>query len=88
MYQSVKSKWHPNTNPDLYTEGIFRKNGNIRLMKESIEKINQDPIHVDLHDDNAVQIAALMRKFLRDMPEPLLVPSLQELFLCVASTFI
>jgi hypothetical protein len=66
-------------------EGIFRKNGNIRRLKELCEKIDADPAHIDLNDDNVIQIAALLKKFLRDLPEPLLTFELFDLFLCVCS---
>eukprot|EP00842_Homolaphlyctis_polyrhiza_P006794 jgi/Hompol1/7115/HPOL_005192-RA len=66
---------------DLDTEGIFRKNGNIRRLKEVCERINKDPRDVDLSDDNPIQIAALMKKFLRDMPDPLLTFKLKDLFM-------
>ena len=49
-------------------EGIFRKNGNIRLLKEQCEKIDNDPLNINLKEDNAIQISALLKKFLRDLP--------------------
>jgi hypothetical protein len=70
---------------DLSTEGIFRKNGNIRRLKELCEQIDKDPSRVDLKQDNAIQIAALMKKFLRDLPEPLLTFPLYDLFMCIPS---
>ncbi|KAJ3345134.1 hypothetical protein HDU91_007461, partial [Kappamyces sp. JEL0680] len=70
---------------DLSAEGIFRKNGNIRRLKEQCEKIDHDPHHISFQDDSTVQIAALLKKFLRDLPEPLLTESLYDLFLCVPS---
>lgn len=71
---------------DLSIEGIFRKNGNIRRLKEQCGLIDSDPGHVDLQSDNAIQIAALLKKFLRDLPEPLLTNNLYDLFMCVPST--
>ncbi|KAH6585724.1 hypothetical protein BASA50_001059 [Batrachochytrium salamandrivorans] len=65
---------------DLSTEGIFRKNGNIRRLKEVCERINKDPKDIDLSDDHPIQIAALMKKFLRDLPDPLLTFKLKDLF--------
>lgn len=70
---------------DLSIEGIFRKNGNIRRLKEQCEKIDNDPRHINLAEDNAIQIAALLKKFLRDLPEPLLTNNLYDLFMCVIS---
>ncbi|EXJ78027.1 hypothetical protein A1O3_09187 [Capronia epimyces CBS 606.96] len=65
---------------DMSVEGVFRKNGNIKRLKESSELIdaNQTP---DLSRENPVQIAALLKKFLREMPEPLLTFKLQRLFI-------
>ena len=69
-------------------EGIFRKNGNIRRSKELSESIDRNPTEVDLSRENPVQIAALLKKFLRDMPEPLLTFKLHRLFLTVGSSFL
>lgn len=66
---------------DLSVEGIFRKSGNIRRLKDLTEAIDRDPDSVNLADDNPVQIAALLKKFLRDLPDPLLTFRLQHLFL-------
>lgn len=65
---------------DMSVEGVFRKNGNIKRLKESAEAIdaNQTP---DLGRENPVQVAALLKKFLREMPEPLLTYKLQKLFI-------
>ncbi|KAF8587843.1 RhoGAP-domain-containing protein [Ramaria rubella] len=65
---------------DLSVEGIFRKNGNIRRLKELTDAIDRDPQSVDLTQDNAVQLAALLKKFLRDLPDPLLTVKLHRLF--------
>lgn len=65
---------------DMSVEGVFRKNGNIKRLKEAAEAIdsNQTP---DLNRENPVQVAALLKKFLREMPEPLLTFKLQKLFI-------
>ncbi|KAI0343230.1 RhoGAP-domain-containing protein [Trametopsis cervina] len=65
---------------DLSVEGIFRKNGNIRRLKELTDAIDRDPSSVDLTQDNAVQLAALLKKFLRELPDPLLTFKLHRLF--------
>jgi len=64
----------------MSVEGVFRKNGNIRRLKELSEAIDKDPSSVNLSDDNPVQVAALMKKFLRDLPDPLLTFKLHRLF--------
>jgi hypothetical protein len=61
-------------------EGVFRKNGNIRRLKELGEAIDKDPSSVNLTDDNPVQVAALLKKFLRELPDPLLTFKLHRLF--------
>ncbi|KAF7309707.1 LIM-domain-containing protein [Mycena indigotica] len=51
---------------DMSIEGIFRKNGNIRRLKELTETID-------------LQLAALLKKFLRDLPDPLMTFKLHRL---------
>ncbi|KAG0038734.1 hypothetical protein BGZ82_010973 [Podila clonocystis] len=65
---------------DMSIEGIFRKNGNIRRLKELSDAIDKDASSVDLTEENAVQIAALLKKFLRELPDPLLTFKLHRLF--------
>jgi len=65
----------------MSVEGIFRRNGNIRRLKELTEAYDKDPESVDLTTDNPVQLAALLKKFLREMPDPLLVFKLHRLFI-------
>ncbi|KIK60363.1 hypothetical protein GYMLUDRAFT_167687 [Collybiopsis luxurians FD-317 M1] len=65
---------------DMSVEGIFRKNGNIRRLGQLTEAIDRDPLSVDLSQDNAVQLAALLKKFLRELPEPLMTYKLYKLW--------
>jgi RhoGAP domain len=65
---------------DVSVEGIFRKNGNIRRLKELSEEIDKNPAQVNLANETPVQIAALLKKFLRELPEPLLTYKLYKLF--------
>ncbi|KAL1919216.1 uncharacterized protein VTP21DRAFT_1908 [Calcarisporiella thermophila] len=65
---------------DMSVEGVFRKNGNIRRLKELSDAIDKNPLSVNLADENPVQVAALLKKFLRDLPEPLLTFKLHRLF--------
>ena len=65
---------------DVSVEGIFRKNGNIRRLKELSEEIDRNPAQVNLANETPVQIAALLKKFLRELPEPLLTYKLYKLF--------
>ncbi|KAF7294406.1 LIM-domain-containing protein [Mycena kentingensis (nom. inval.)] len=70
---------------DMSIEGIFRKNGNIRRLKELTEAIDRDPSSVDLTTDNPVQLAALLKKFLRDLPDPLMTFKLHRLLIATQS---
>ncbi|TFK32780.1 LIM domain-containing protein [Crucibulum laeve] len=65
---------------DMSVEGIFRKNGNIRRLRDLTEAIDRDPSSVDLTQDNPVQLAALLKKFLRELPDPLMTFKLHRLF--------
>ncbi|KAJ5125076.1 uncharacterized protein N7515_008901 [Penicillium bovifimosum] len=65
---------------DMSVEGVFRKNGNIRRLKDTAELIDTKYEQVDLTKETPVQIAALLKKFLREMPDPLLTFKLHRLF--------
>ncbi|PPQ65483.1 hypothetical protein CVT26_000123 [Gymnopilus dilepis] len=70
---------------DMSIEGIFRKNGNIRRLRDLTDAIDRDPSSVDLTQDNPVQLAALLKKFLRDLPDPLMTFKLHKLFVASQS---
>lgn len=70
-----------NISIDMSVEGIFRKNGNIRRLNELTDAIDRDPSSVDLTQDNPVQLAALLKKFLKSLPEPLMTYKLYRLFM-------
>lgn len=70
---------------DMSVEGIFRKNGNIRRMNQMIEAMDRDLGSVDLSQDNPVQLAALLKRFLRDLPDPLLTFKLHRLWVATQS---
>ncbi|KAJ5223082.1 uncharacterized protein N7469_009322 [Penicillium citrinum] len=65
---------------DMSVEGVFRKNGNIRRLKELSEMIDNRYDQVDMSKETPVQIAALLKKFLREMPDPLMTFKLHRLF--------
>ncbi|KAJ5592018.1 uncharacterized protein N7459_002387 [Penicillium hispanicum] len=65
---------------DMSVEGVFRKNGNIRRLKDLAELIDNKYEQVDMTKENPVQIAALLKKFLREMPDPLMTFKLHRLF--------
>ncbi|CAH01041.1 GTPase-activating protein LRG1 [Kluyveromyces lactis] len=62
---------------DMSVEGVFRKNGNIRRLKLLVEEIDNQPQHCpDLSKENVIQLSDLLKKFLRELPNPLLTFSL------------
>ena len=69
---------------DLTIEGIFRRNGQVRSIKALSEKIDARPNDVtELFQEecNPIHLAAILKKFLRELPEPLLTRRLGDLFL-------
>lgn len=67
---------------DLSVEGVFRKNGNIKRLHETTAAIDKDGCDaVDLGKENVVQVAALLKKYLRELPDPLLTFKLHRLFI-------
>jgi len=72
---------------DMSVEGVFRKNGNIRRLKEIAEAFDKQAQPPSLDDEQPVQLAALLKKFLRDLPDPLLTAKLQKLWVASQSTF-
>lgn len=66
---------------DMSVEGVFRKNGNIRGLRELSDKLDAKEVEVDLSKENPVQVAALLKKFLRELPDPLLTYKLYRLFI-------
>ena len=65
---------------DMSVEGVFRKNGNIRGLKDLAERIDAKEGEVALDKENPVQVAALLKRFLRELPDPLLTYKLHDLF--------
>ncbi|KAF8426326.1 hypothetical protein EV426DRAFT_661467, partial [Tirmania nivea] len=66
---------------DMSVEGVFRKNGNIRRLKDLAERIDSCQENVEMVSEGPVQIAALLKKFLRELPDPLLTFKLHRLFI-------
>lgn len=67
---------------DMSVEGVFRKNGNIRRLKEMAESMDArgGSDGCDLNQENPVQVAALLKKWLRELPDPVLTFKLHKLF--------
>lgn len=67
---------------DLSMEGLFRINGNIKRLRLLTEEVNMNPTNFpDFLDENAIQLAALLKKFFRELPEPLLITTLFSLWI-------
>lgn len=67
---------------DMSVEGIFRLNGNIKNLRELTEQINKSPLKSpDFGKYSAVQLAALMKKWLRELTNPLLTFELYDLWI-------
>ena len=69
----------------ITTEGIFRKSGNIRGLKDMCEILDSQPNRqnwVDFFQNQSnIQLAAFIKRFLRELPEPLLTWKLHKLFI-------
>ena len=66
---------------DMSVEGVFRKNGNIKGLRDLTEKLDSKEGDVDLSKESPVQVAALLKKFLRELPDPLLTYKLYRVFI-------
>lgn len=67
---------------DMSVEGVFRKNGNIKRLNDVKAEIDaKGVVEVDLSKENPVQVAALLKKFLRELPDPLLTHKLFKLWI-------
>jgi len=64
----------------MSVEGIFRKSGNIKRLADLAGAIDRDASAVDLSQENPVQLAALLKKFFRELPDPLMTFKLHRLF--------
>ncbi|KAG2463469.1 MYO9B protein, partial [Polypterus senegalus] len=65
----------------LYTEGIYRKSGTTNRMKELQMLLESDPTKVNLEGFPIHAIAGVLKKWLRDLPEPLMTFALYSDFL-------
>jgi hypothetical protein len=67
---------------DLSVEGVFRKNGNIKRLNETVATIDKEGTDaIDLSKENVVQVAALLKRYLRELPDPLLTFKLHRLII-------
>jgi len=66
---------------DMSVEGVFRKNGNIRGLKDLADRLDAKEDEVDLTKESPVQVAALLKRFLRELPDPLMTYKLHRLWI-------
>ena len=67
---------------DMSIEGVFRKNGSLKALRELEEEIDAKGLSgVDLDSKNPVLLANLLKRFLRLMPDPVLTLKLYRLFM-------
>ena len=70
---------------DLSVEGVFRKNGNIKKQQEMVSRIDTDGCDtVNFMEQPVVQLAALLKRYLRDLPDPLMSTRLYRLWINAA----
>lgn len=70
---------------DLSVEGVFRKNGNIKKQLEMVERINAEGCDsVNFMEQPVIQLAALLKRYLRELPDPLMTHKLYGLWTSAA----
>lgn len=68
-------------NKDLSVEGVFRKNGNIKKLTEQVGAIDRDGCDaIRWNDETPHQLAALLKRYLRELPDPLMTQRLYKLW--------
>ncbi|OTB08858.1 hypothetical protein M426DRAFT_163027 [Hypoxylon sp. CI-4A] len=64
-------------NKDLSVEGVFRKNGNIKKLTEQVAAVDREGCDViRWNDETPHQLAALLKRYLRELPDPLMTQKL------------
>ncbi|KAI8868394.1 hypothetical protein GQ42DRAFT_125323, partial [Ramicandelaber brevisporus] len=66
---------------DMTILGIFRKNGNVRRLNDLTMIIDKDPNNIQLDKETPVLLAALLKKFLRELPDPLFTQRLHKILI-------
>jgi hypothetical protein len=76
-------------NMDMSVEGVFRKNGNLKALRELEEEIDAKGVEqVELGSRNPVMLANLLKRFLRLMPEPVLTLKLYRLYMTANGAYV
>ncbi|KAI1828085.1 RhoGAP-domain-containing protein [Xylaria intraflava] len=69
-------------NKDLSVEGVFRKSGNIKKLTEQVAAVDRDGCDaIRWNDENPHQLAALLKRYLRDLPDPLMTFKLYRVWI-------
>ncbi|KAI0402739.1 rho-type GTPase-activating protein 1 [Xylaria palmicola] len=69
-------------NKDLSIEGVFRKSGNIKKLTEQVAAIDREGCDViRWNDESPHQLAALLKRYLRDLPDPLMTFKLYRVWI-------
>ncbi|KAI0817476.1 rho-type GTPase-activating protein 1 [Xylaria sp. FL0064] len=69
-------------NKDLSIEGVFRKSGNIKKLTEQVAAVDRDGCDaIRWNDESPHQLAALLKRYLRDLPEPLMTFKLYRVWI-------
>ncbi|KOS20247.1 Rho-type GTPase-activating protein 1 [Escovopsis weberi] len=70
---------------DLSVEGVFRKSGNIKKQQAMVDQINAEGCDtIDFMEQPVIQLAAVLKRYLRDLPEPLMTHKLYRLWIACA----
>ena len=65
---------------DLRIEGIFRKNGNVKRVNEIVDAFEENTYSNELANEHVLNLAVILKRFLREIPEPLCTFRLHKLF--------
>ncbi|KAI0486232.1 rho-type GTPase-activating protein 1 [Xylaria cf. heliscus] len=69
-------------NKDLSVEGVFRKSGNIKRLTEQVAAVDREGCDaIRWNDESPHQLAALLKRYLRDLPEPLMTFKLYRVWI-------
>ncbi|KAI0164799.1 RhoGAP-domain-containing protein [Xylariaceae sp. FL1272] len=69
-------------NKDLSVEGVFRKSGNIKRLGEQVAAVDRDGCDaIKWNDESPHQLAALLKRYLRELPDPLMTFKLHRLWM-------
>ncbi|OTA96987.1 hypothetical protein M434DRAFT_66672 [Hypoxylon sp. CO27-5] len=69
-------------NKDLSVEGVFRKNGNIKKLTEQVAAVDREGCDaIRWNDETPHQLAALLKRYLRELPDPLMTQKLYKVWI-------